>query len=82
MKLKSKILNIEAGNFVVVIHEEDAKEMGICIIDRVEVYSDNCKNKLNAIPNFTKIYLNKGEIGIYEEVRQMLNINDGDMVDV
>ncbi len=82
MKLKSKILNIEAGNFVVVINEEDVKEMGICIIDRVEVYSDNCKNKLNAIPNFTKIYLNKGEIGIYEEVRQMLNINDGDMVDV
>ncbi len=82
MKLKSKILNIEAGNFVVVINEEDAKEMGICIIDRVEIYSDNYKNKLNAIPNFTKIYLNKGEIGIYEEVRQMLNINDGDMVDV
>jgi len=82
MKLKSKILNIEAGNFVVVINEEDAKEMGICLIDRVEIYSDNCKNKLNAIPNFTKIYLNKGEIGIYEEVRQRLNIQEGDMADV
>jgi len=82
MKLKSKILHIEAGNFVVVINEEDAKEMGICLIDRVEIYSDNCKNKLNAIPNFTKIYLNKGEIGIYEEVRQRLNIQEGDMADV
>lgn len=90
MKLKSKILNIEAGNFVVLINEEDAKELGICLIDRVEIYNSNGSssntsayaNTINAIPNFTKIYLNKGEIGIYEEVRLVLNIEEGDVIDV
>ena len=89
MKLTSKILNIEAGNFVVLLNEEDAYEMGICLIDRVKISSGskntnsvNAVNAINAIPNFTKIYLNKGEIGIYDEVQQMLNVKNGDMMDV
>lgn len=80
MKLKSKILNIEAGNFVVLMNEEDAKEIGISLVDRVKIsYS---KNTIIAIPNFTSVSIKKGEIGIYDEVRQILNIQDNDIVDV
>ncbi|MFN3528206.1 MAG: thymidine phosphorylase, partial [Candidatus Altarchaeaceae archaeon] len=80
MKLKSKILNIESGNFVVLMNEEDAKEIGISLVDRVKISFDS--NTVIAIPNFTNSTIKKGEIGIYEEVREILNIKDNDIVDV
>jgi len=35
MKMKTKFIDIEAGKLISIIHEKDAKELGVFILDRL-----------------------------------------------
>ena len=80
MKLKVKLLDIEAVKPVVVLNEEDAKELGCYPSDRIKI-SLNGKFA-TAIMNTTENSVAEGEIGIFDEVWKLLEIKDGDIVEI
>lgn len=80
MKLKVKILDIDALKPVVVLNEEDAKELGCYPSDRISITADG--NTETVIMNTTETSLKRGEIGIFDEVQRSLKIKDGDIVEI
>jgi len=67
MKLKVKLLDIEAVKPIVVLNEEDAKELGCYPSDRIKI-SLNGKT-VTAIMNTAEKSVAEGEIGIFDEVQ-------------
>ena len=70
MKLKAKIYNVETGKPIVVLNEEDAKELAILVSDRVKISKGG--NLMTAIADNTKSFVKEGEIGVFAEVRNAL----------
>jgi len=81
MKLKTKILGIEAGGkAIVILHEEDAEDLGIMSLARVRLQANG--KELTGIVNVTTKAVSKGFIGVYEEVRSSLNVEENAEIDV
>ncbi len=81
MKLKVKFLGLEAGGkSVVVLNREDAEDLGVSSLGRVKVRSE--REDLTAIVNTAAKLIPEGFIGVYEEVRNSLNLEEGFEVDV
>lgn len=81
MLLKVKNLKTFAGGKkIVIINEADLHNFGTRIPSRLRI---SYKEKtVTAIPNVTKTLVEKGFIGLYEEVSSVLKIEDGEEVDV
>lgn len=81
MRLRIKFLCVESGGKpIVVLNKDDAEELGIRSQGRIKV-SYNKKN-LNCIVNTTKKIVDKGILGVYDEVRNALNLKERDEVEV
>ncbi|MFH0848508.1 MAG: AMP phosphorylase [archaeon] len=77
----SRILSLEAGGKrIVILNESDAKELGIRSSDRVRVLADG--HELGAIVNTTSRLIREGELGVFLEVQQHLQLDDGEAVEV
>ncbi|MEM4714345.1 MAG: AMP phosphorylase [Candidatus Nanoarchaeia archaeon] len=73
MRLKAKLLNIETGGpFIVVLNPKAAEDLDVKPNDRVRVMSEN--KYCVAIVNVSS-KLKHDEIGVFEEVRAMLNLD-------
>jgi AMP phosphorylase len=81
MLLKAKNLKVYAGGKrIVILNEDDAEKLGTRMLTRVKI---EYKNKsITAIPNVTKTLVEKGFIGLYEEVSSALKIKDNEEVNV
>jgi AMP phosphorylase len=81
MNLKAKILGLEAGGkFIVVLNRDDADDLSVSSLDRVRIrgrYSE-----VIAIVNIATKLIQKGMVGVYEEVRNSLDLKEGAAVDV
>jgi AMP phosphorylase len=67
MKLKVKLVGISSGGKpIVVLNKEDSEELGIRGMDRVKIKYD--KSELTAIVNISSKLVEKGDIGVYEEL--------------
>ena len=81
MKMKVKILGLESGGRpIVIINKQDADELGVKSGARLKIYFKNKSS--TTIVNVTAKVVQKGFIGIYEELRDVLDLKDGDEVDV
>lgn len=81
MKLQVKFLGLEAGGrSVVVLNREDAEDLGVSSLGRVRVRSNG--KELTAIVNTTTKLIVEGQVGVYEEVRNALNLAEGVEIDV
>jgi len=81
MKLKARILGLEAGGkSVVVLNREDAEDLSVSSLERVRLSKDN-KESIAIVNTATKL-IEKGTVGVYEEVRNSLGLEDGEEVDV
>jgi len=81
MKLRVKFLGLEAGGrSVVVLNREDAEDLGVSSLGRVRVRSDG--RELSAIVNTTTKLIGEGYVGVYEEIRNALNLAEGVEIDV
>ncbi len=80
MKLKARLYPIEADRLIVVLNEEDAKDLGVYVSGRVRIsYKDR---KATAIADTTASFVKDGEIGIFEDVRKLLDVSDGSNLEV
>lgn len=81
MKVSVKLYEIETGKPIVVLNGEDMKELGIHIGDRVRICKDD-KCAVTAIIDASTSMVAEGEIGIFKEVRDSLDLNTGDVVEI
>jgi len=81
MRLKTKILGLEAGGKpIVVLNKDDADDLGIKSLGRVRLQYN--KKELTAIVNVTKRVALRGAIGIYDEVKNFLDLKENVDVEV
>lgn len=77
MQLKVKILNIDSGGKpIVFLNDKDADELNITASERVTVQS---KKKITAIINISTT-IEKGFLGVTEEIRKMLSLKQNSRV--
>jgi len=81
MKLVAKPIGLEAfGKSVVVLHVDDAAELGTRSSGRVRLLHGN--KGLTAIVNTTGRIVMRGEVGVYKEVQDALGLWGGEVVDI
>lgn len=81
MKLKTKLLGLEAGGKpIVVMNRENAEELEVRGLSRIVVKTE--KKKLTCIVNISDKIVKKGILGVSEEVRKILNLRSGFDVEV
>ena len=76
--LKVKPLEMETGRNIVVLHEEDVRELGLYAGDRVKLTMP--KTTLVAIIDVTSRMVQPGEVGTFAEVTKALGLKAGDTV--
>jgi AMP phosphorylase len=80
MQLKIKILGIDSGGSpFVFLNNKDADELNITASERVTVQA---RKKITAIVNISNKSVDKGFLGITEEVRKMLSLKRNSVVKV
>jgi AMP phosphorylase len=80
MQLKVKILGIDSGGKpIIFLNKKDADELNITASERVTVQS---KKKITAIANISTITVEKGFLGVNEEIRKSLSLKQNSLVDV
>ncbi len=81
MKMHVRILDLDAGGkVIVVLNSQDAGELGVHSLDRVVITTEN--ESLTAVVNTSEKFVRTGEIAVFDEVREELNLCAGQSVDV
>ena len=79
MKLKVRILNLDAGGkTIVIINSDDSRELGVHGLERIVLSKDS--KKITVIVNTTDKFVKKGEIAVYNEVKELMKLRDGDVL--
>lgn len=81
MKFKVKCIGFHAGGkMICIINDHDARELGVYPLDRVVI--SNKSKKITSIINTTHKTVNRGEIYVYDEIKDILNLKSNKFVDV
>ena len=80
MKYKIKEINVDAGEFTVILNTADAKDMGVRSLDRVKVITG--EHTLTSIVETSDTVVAQGEIGILCKAFEKLQACDGGDVEV
>jgi len=81
MEVVVKSFEIETGKLIVVMNEEDMKELGVHVGDRIKIKTDP-KRSVTAILDATTSLVQPGELALFQEVKEALKLKDGDTVDL
>lgn len=71
-KMRTKCFDIEAGKLVAILHEKDAKELGLLKLDRVEIKNPQTKADTVTVADITSTMVKEGEIGIFKDVNERI----------
>ena len=80
MMLKAKILGLEADKPVVILNKDDAAEIGVRPLDRVELRLRGKRG--TSIVNVATRFMKAGEIGLLSEISEHMMAKPGDKLDV
>ncbi len=81
LTLKVKEMELDSGGpLIAVLNLEDSGDLGVRSQGRIKILHDTCQ--VTAIVNTTEKVIRKGEIGIYDEVKNNLHLRDEDLVGV
>jgi len=81
MRLKVKILGIEAGDKpIAVLNEDDAADLGILSLARISLKSRN--KEMVAVLNTTKSVVPKGYVGVFDKIAANMELREGVDVEV
>lgn len=81
MKLKTKFLGLETGGKpIAILNKEDADDLGIRSLGRIRIQQN--KEQFTAIVNITTKVIDKGYIGINDEIKNSLKLKENTEVDV
>ncbi|HVM45271.1 MAG TPA: molybdopterin dinucleotide binding domain-containing protein, partial [Candidatus Thermoplasmatota archaeon] len=74
LNLKAKVLDIDLGKFQVLLHKEDAEELGVHPGDRVRVHANSLD--VIAVVDVTHSVVKPGTIGVFADVRTHFGVED------
>ncbi len=77
---KPKCMNIEAGKYVVLMNVNDAKIYGLMPGDRVQLKKG--RKSITCVVDLTKTLVKPKVMGIFKEVKELLNLKKGDSIQV
>jgi len=77
-QLKSKVFDIDFAKKEVVLHSEDAEDLGVRAGSRVRCFTNG--KSTGAIVNTTEKFVKKGTVGIFDEVQMALSVKSGDNI--
>ena len=80
MKYKIKEINVDAGEFTVILNTADAKDMGVRSLDRVKVIA--LEKTITAIVETTNSVVSEGEIGVLCKAFEKLQASQDEDVEV
>lgn len=80
MKLAVRLVDIAARG--ILLHLQDAKELGVFPGDRIEIRNDIAGLSIADYVEITSSLIEQGRIGIYHQTYQQLQVSDGDPVEV
>jgi AMP phosphorylase len=80
MKFKARILGLEAEKPIVIVNKEDAGDIDVRPLDRVELILG--KKKGSAIVNVATHFIKPGEIGLYGEIAEHMEAMHNDEIEV
>ncbi|MBU0762067.1 MAG: AMP phosphorylase [Candidatus Altiarchaeota archaeon] len=80
MEATVKFYEIETGKPIVVMNEEDMKELGVHVGDRIKISKG--KSSVTAIIDATTSIVSQGEIAVFEEVKKELALARNDVVNI
>ncbi len=76
-----KIFDLDAGGkTIVILNSRDAEELGVHSLDRVIIETE--KDSLTAVVNTSEKFVSEGEIAVFDEVREELNLHAGQFIEV
>lgn len=74
MNLKARVLDIDLGKFQVLLHKDDAEELGVHPGDRVKVHAK--ERDVIAVVDVTTSVVQKGTLGVFADVRTHFGVED------
>ncbi len=81
MRLRTKFLDLEAGGkLIVTLSKEDAEELGVKSLGRIKIFYG--KKSVTSIVNVMTKSVAHGTIGVYDEVKNYLDLEGSDIVEV
>jgi AMP phosphorylase len=80
ISLKSKLIAVEAEKPIVILNSEDAQEIDVRPLDRVELAKG--RKRGTAIVNITDQFIQQGSIGLYAEIAEHMDAGTGDKIEV
>jgi AMP phosphorylase len=73
-EMKTKFLDIESGKLISIVHESDAKELGVFPLDRIELTNKKTKKKVITVVDTTDSIVKPKEIGLFKDVKEKLGL--------
>ncbi|MDD5163235.1 MAG: thymidine phosphorylase [Candidatus ainarchaeum sp.] len=80
--MKVKTFDLEAGELIAIMHENDAKELGVLPLDRVQITNPKNCRKVVTVVDHTTTMVEENEIGLFEDAQKELLVFRGDSVEV
>ncbi len=80
MRLKTRYYEIEAEKPIVILNDEDAKELGVFVSGRIKIRYN--EHDITAIVDTSDTLVGEGEIGLLKDIHDLINVEDGDFVEV
>lgn len=74
LNLKAKVLDIDLGKFQVLLHRDDAEELGVHPGDRVRVHAN--ERDVIAVVDVTASVVKPGHVGVFADVRTHFGVED------
>jgi AMP phosphorylase len=75
LKLKVRKLDIETGELIAVLNDEDAHELGVLPLERIIIKNPTTSERVTAVVDISDNFIKPGEIGLYTDVNKELSIN-------
>lgn len=79
-RLKAKKIDLEAGEYTVVMNELDADRLGLRSQSRVKVSRE--KNEVTSLIETSETLVDEGEIGVLHKVSSELEVEEGDELNI
>jgi AMP phosphorylase len=80
MKLKATYIDVDTGNVIALLHDQDAKEIGVREGDRVKVIHEG--NTVVALVNLSDTYMSRGYVGLLGKAFQLVGPEEEEVIEV
>ena len=78
--LKVSAVDIRAGKLIAILHQKDARELGLFPMDRAEITSQQNRKSVNVVVDTTDSVVKENQIGLFKDVCTALSVGSGDDV--